>query len=292
METSYSDSDFKIKFNDINYLAIQRKCLVLLTQGRRRFGNISTNAEGLVVITLEDGTQEYYKFEEIVALDEIEDKFWKRLSANLDFSFSLSKANSLSQFNLGGRITYVDETWRVKGNVNLLNSYQDNADRTKRTDAQLKFYRLVPRKWYLIGDLTFLANTEQALDGRIKPSLGVGKFLLNTNKLYLGIGMGYAYNIENYTDSSFNKTSSESFLEVSFNMYDFENLDLNSSVNISPSLSEKDRVRLDYDFNLKYDLPLDFYIKLGFTLNYDNQPASGGKSSDYILTTGFGWEFN
>ena len=75
METPYSDSDFKIKFNDINSMVIQRKCLVLLTQGRRRFGNISTNEEGLVVITLEDGTKEKYKFEEIVGLDEIEENF-------------------------------------------------------------------------------------------------------------------------------------------------------------------------------------------------------------------------
>jgi putative salt-induced outer membrane protein YdiY len=292
METSYSDKDFKIEFNKIESIVIQRKCLILLTKGRRRFGNFKTDKNGMGVITLEDNSKEYFQLEEIIALDEIDDNFWKRISGSIDFSFSLSKANSLTQFNIGGDLDYVDESWMIEGSVNLLNSYQDNVDRTKRTEATLEIYRILPRKWYLIGDFSFLANTEQALEGRIKPSIGVGKFLVSTNKLYLGLSFGYAYNIENYIDSFFNKTTSESFIKASFNMFDFENIDLESSVNISPSLSEKGRIRTDYDLNLKYDLPLDLYIKLGFILNYDNQPASGGNDVDYVFTTGFGWEFN
>ncbi|MBO6608053.1 DUF481 domain-containing protein [Psychroserpens sp.] len=292
MGTPYSDSDFKIEFDQIEYMVIQRKCLLLLTQGRRRFGNVSTTKEGLVEITLEDGTKETYKFEEIIALDEIEDRFWKRISGRLDFSLTLSKANSLSQFNAGGGVDYIDEKWRIRGSVNLLNSDQENSERTERTEGQLEFYRFLPRKWYLLGDMSYLSNTEQALEGRIRPSLGIGKFLVSTNKMYLGLGLGYAYNIENYLDSSFDKTSSEAFINATLNMFDFEDISLDSSLNISPSLSESGRIRTDYDINLKYDLPLDFYIKLGFTLNYDNQPVTGGNDVDYIFTTGFGWEFN
>ena len=72
----------------------------------------------------------------------------------------------------------------------------------------------------------------------------------------------------------------------------FEDIDIDSSVNVAPSLSESGRFRTDYDLNLKYDLPLDFYIKIGFVLNYDNQPITSGNEVDYVLTTGFGWEFD
>ncbi|MFT5824461.1 MAG: hypothetical protein ACI8ZM_005729, partial [Crocinitomix sp.] len=30
--------------------------------------------------------------------------------------------------------------------------------------------------------------------------------------------------------------------------------------------------------------------KTDFTLNYDNQPPVGGSESDYVLSSGFGWE--
>ncbi|MEH6537583.1 MAG: DUF481 domain-containing protein [Psychroserpens sp.] len=292
METTYSDKDFNIEYNKLKSLVIQRKCLVILTKGRRRFGNISTDTNGLVVITLEDGTKERFKFEELVTLEEVDDQFWNRFTGSIDLGFSLSKANSYTQFILGGDLNYIDELWLVNGNVSVLNSTQDNVEKTKRTDAELEFYRLLPREWFLLGNVSFLANTEQALEGRVIPSVGIGKFLISTNKLHLGLSLGYTYNIENYIDTSLNKTSSEAFVTASFNMFDFEDIDLDTTINFYPSLSEKGRIRTDYDLNLKYDLPLDLYIKLGFTINFDNQPAIGGNDFDYIFTSGFGWEFD
>ncbi|TDI70430.1 MAG: DUF481 domain-containing protein [Bacteroidetes bacterium] len=292
IETSYSDKDFKVEFNKVRGLFIQRKCNIILTEGRRRFGNIRTDTRGMVMITLEDGTIEHFKLEEVIALQEIHEKFWNRFTVALDFGFILTKANNSTQFTIGGQFDYTDEKWLFEGNINLLNSVQDDVDRIERTDAKLQLIRLLSKKYYLLGDVSFLSNTEQALDGRISPSIGVGKFLISTNKLYLGVNLGFAYTIENYTDASLNKTSSEAVIGLSYNMYDFKDLDLNTGVKFYPSLSENGRIRTDYDLILKYDLPLDFYIKLSFTLNFDNQPVVEGSSLDYIFTSSFGWEFN
>jgi len=75
-------------------------------------------------------------------------------------------------------------------------------------------------------------------------------------------------------------------------MFDYTDVSLTTGLKFFVSLSEKGRVRSDYDITLKYDLPLDFYIKMGYTLNYDNQPAIEGNDFDYIFTSGFGWEFD
>jgi hypothetical protein len=42
--------------------------------------------------------------------------------------------------------------------------------------------------------------------------------------------------------------------------------------------------------DIKYDLPLDFYIRNGLSLNFDNQPAVLGNELDYVWNLGFGWE--
>jgi len=292
IETSYSDKDFRVEFNKVSELVIQRKCNIILTDGRRRFGYIRTDAPGMVMVTLEDGTIENFKLEEIIALQEIHEKFWNRFTVAIDFGFNLTKANNNTQFTVGGQFDYTDEKWLFEGNINLLNSLQDNTERIERTDAKLQLIRILSKKYYLLGDVSFLSNTEQALDGRISPNIGVGKFLISTNKLYLGINLGFAYTIENYTDASLNKNSSEALIGLSYNMYDFKDLDLNTGVKFYPSLSENGRIRTDYDLILKYDLPLDFYIKLSFTLNFDNQAVVDGSKLDYIFTSGFGWEFN
>jgi putative salt-induced outer membrane protein YdiY len=292
LKTMYSDEDFKIEFNKVKGISIHRKCLIILTDRRRRFGNIRTNLEGKAVITLEDNKIEQFNLEEIIALEEVDDNFWSRIKGSINFGFNFTKANSNSQFTIGGDLNYIDKLWILEGEINALNSTQNDAEKTKRTDANFKLIRILISKWYFLGDVSFLANTEQALNGRISPSLGFGKFLISSNKLYLGLGLGFTYNIENYVNATLNKTSSEAFVSTSFNMFDFNDFDLKTGIKFYTGISEKGRVRTDYDLTLKYDLPLDLYIKLGFTLNFDNQPAIIGNEVDYIFTSGFGWKLD
>lgn len=292
IETDYSDEDFKIEFKKISELFIQRKCLIILTDGRRRFGNIKSVEESRITVTLEDGSIEEYALLEVVALKEVEDKFIERFTAYVDLSYNFTKTNNSNQFTASGKLNYTSENWLFKGSINTLITNQDNTDKIRRTDANLKFIRLLRKKLYLLGETPFLSNTEQALDARISPTIGVGRFLVSTSKLYLGFSVGFTWNIENYVDSSLNKDSSEGFMSVSLNLFDFEDFDLESDLKFYPSLSEKGRFRTDYNIDMKYDLPLDFYIKLGFTLNFDNEPAINGNDVDYVVNSGFGWEFD
>ena len=110
--------------------------------------------------------------------------------------------------------------------------------------------------------------------------------------MYFNVTGGYNYNLEDFTNDQIDKKSSELFVSASFNMFDFEDISLSTDLKAYPSLSESGRFRLDYDLNIKYDLPLSFYVKLGFTLNYDNQSAVQGNEVDYIFKSGLGWEFN
>ena len=292
METPYSDKDFQIEFDKIVTLSIIRKCIINLTGGRRYFGHIKSEAPGNFTIFFADGTSEQFKLNELVALIEVNEKFWKRIKFGLDLGYNFTKANNNAQFTISGNFNFVGEKWLTKGYINVLNSSQDSISNVKRTDAMLETIRLLPRKWYLLSDVSFLSNTEQALKGRISPSLGLGRFIKSTNKLYWGVTLGATYNIENYEDSTLNKTSSEAFLGSTFNMYDFKDFNLNTGLKLYAGLSEKGRLRTDYDITLKYDLPWDFYIKTEFTVNYDNQPAVSGNELDYIFTSGFGYKFD
>ena len=136
----------------------------------------------------------------------------------------------------------------------------------------------------------FLSNTEQALKGRTTSLLGIGKYIVRTNKLYLGLRTGLNYNIETYFDPTVDKNSTEVNLGAGLNMFDFNDFYLSTDVIGYYSLTESDRFRFDYNINLKYDMPWDFYIKFDFSLNYDNQPADTGSEFDYVFNSGFGWE--
>ncbi len=292
METSYSDKDFQIEFDKVIDMRIQRNCIITLTQGRRRFGHIRSEKTGTVTITQEDGTVEIVPIKQVLSLQEIEDKFWSRFTGRIDLGFNITKANNNRQLTLGSQLSYSGERWLLRTGLDVLNSDQDNVEETKRLDAHLEAVRVLARDWYIAGEITYLRNTEQALDARISPTLAGGKFVVNNSKMYLSLGGGLVYNLENYVDESLNKTSTEILLSANINLFNVKDFSLTSGIKSFPSLSESGRFRTDYNLTLKYDLPLDFYIKGSLTINYDNQPAIEGNDLDYIVTTGLGWEFN
>ena len=256
IETTYSDKDFKIEFNKVKELYIQRKCLLVLTGARRRFGNVRTIEKGQVEFTASDGTKEIFPLNQIISLEEIEDSFWKRFKGRIDVGFTLTKANNDRQVTVETSLDYNGQKYLAQGSLNYLSSNRDDVAETKRLDAKVNLQRIMQKNWFISGSLAFLSNTEQALDGRITPSLGVGRLPVSTNKLYLAVSAGLTINIEDFVDDSLNKTSAEAFFDTSFNMYDFEDIDLITGIRLYPSLTESGRFRTDYDLTLKYDLPL------------------------------------
>ena len=107
----------------------------------------------------------------------------------------------------------------------------------------------------------------------------------------MGVKLGANRNIERYSADTPNRNSWEGYLGSELNLYDIGDLDLLTSIMVYPGITEKGRWRSDLNCDLKYDLPIDFYIKIGFTINYDNRPAEGASETDYVIQTGFGWEW-
>ncbi|MGI9548307.1 MAG: DUF481 domain-containing protein [Flavobacteriaceae bacterium] len=292
IKTPYSKKDFTIKFNRVKELVIERKCIITLTQGRNYFGYVRTSDEGNISITENDGKVIQVPINQITSLQEVDDNFWSRFRGAIDVGANITKANNNRQFNTAARISYSGVKWLLDGKLDILISAQDSVAETSRTDAQLEGLRLLGKNHFIIAEISFLQNTAQALDARISPSLGYGKFLVNTNKMYLGLSGGFNYNIERFVNESEDRKTSEIFVAVGLNMFDYEKIDIFAGLRALPSLSEKDRFRIDFNFKFKYKIIKDFYISAGLTINYDNQPASVGDSFDYVVNTGFGWKFN
>ncbi len=292
METPYSDDDFTIDYDQVDKIVLERRCLIVLVGGERLFGFLRSKEDGKVTIYSTEGTREGLDISAITTINVIKKKWINRISGYVDLGFNLTKANNQRQLNIDGGISYNGYKWFMNTKLSSLYANQDNVDQTERTNLDVQVNRLISDKWYILASGSFLSNTEQDLQGRYSGKVGAGRFLAITDKLLWGLGTGLNLNIENYDDRSLNKESAELFISSRFNMFDFKDLSLDTNIDIYPSLSERGRLRVDYNLNVKYDLPYDFYIKTSFQFNYDNQPPDTASAFDYILTSGFGWSFN
>ena len=288
-KTPYSDKDFKIDFNEVSRFSTQNLFIVNLTDNSRHTGTIKSVGPGKLEIWYATTLIREIDIQDIVFLSEIDQKFWKRFTGAIDIGFNLTKTNNNVQLTSSGNLKYSSDNYQSTFSFNTLVSNQDNTERIERNEFGLMGRKFL-RQWYIEADLNYLSSTELGIRSRINPGLGAGRTVVTTNKLYWAAGGGLNYNIEEYFDATQNKESVEAKLLTQFEMFNFSDLSVFTKVAGYPSLSEKGRFRLDYNLTFKYDLPYDFYIKTDFTLNYDNQPSANGNGTDYVLTSGFGWE--
>ncbi|NPA36401.1 MAG: DUF481 domain-containing protein [Chlorobi bacterium] len=291
METDYSDTDFKIELKKIKEIYTSSFVTITLSDGTRHEGTLRTTADGKIHLTGDNDTTTINNINDIVLMKSVDKTFSDRLHASIALGVNLTKANNFRQFSSRSNIGYLTNTWSLDSYYNTILSNQDDADSIKRIESGLLYKMLLPKDWYLPASLDFLSNTEQNLRLRTTFKIGAGKYIVHTNSVYWAFLGGANLNSENYSVESTDRTSMEGFLGTEFNMFDLGDLNLLTSIYAYPSFTEKRRWRSDFIFDMKYDLPLDFYISLGITINYDNQPVENAKEFDYILNSGLGWEW-
>jgi hypothetical protein len=291
IETDYSKSDFTIEWSGIQEIFSETRFLVTLKDGSRITGAFhSEGSLNKIIITDVDGNKTETTLDDVVYLKGLKSSFWSRVHAHVDLGLSITKANNLKQYNVRSGFGYLADKWLADVVYDDTRSWQDSVAETKRTEAGASFTYFLPRDWYLLAALNTLANTEQALKMRLTAKLGGGKYLVHTNRSYWGLGAGFSFNNESFTNGTESRSSVEGYLGTEVNLFDIGDFSLFSNLYVYRSLTESDRWRSDFKLDMKYDLPLDFYVKFGVTLNYDNQPAVSGKETDYVYVFSIGWE--
>jgi len=294
LKTPYSDADFKIEWKKVKSVYTESSFLIRTRKGHRFDGRLRSIDSVHTAIIKGKDTVRRLPLNDIVFLRQVKSNFLSKFSGSLSVGYNFTKAENLSEFSLRSRLGYRATHWGISAKYNDIRSTRKNATSVERLDASVNYRYYLKNNWFTVTEISWLSNTEQNIKLRILGKLGVGKFIVQTNRLYWTMQAGAVLNRENFDapgDENF-KNSGEAFVGTELNLYDIKDFSLLTGLMVYPSLTESRRWRLDYNIDLKYDLPLHFFIKLGFTLNYDSQPVSKASSSDYIFQTTVGWDFN
>lgn len=293
MKTEYSKSDFKIKWGKVKTVNTETEFLITIKSGERYNGFLQSDENGEIHILHASDTLVSVPKDHIVSLDVVKTDFLSNIKVALGVGYNFTKADNLSQFSVRSTLGYRAKRWALNANYNDIRSSQDKIKSVKRLDAALGYQFYLKQNWFTVTEVSWLSNTEQNIRLRTLGRLGVGKYISQTNSAYWAVHSGVSYNNESFRVHDVNKDnhSAEGFLATELSLYDIGDLTLLTRVIAYPSLTESGRWRFDYNLDVKYDLPLDFYINFGITLNYDNKPVKSGSETDYVFQTTFGWSF-
>ncbi len=291
IETDYSDSDFKVEWEHVAAINSIRKYNIFLSSKEKFYASFSDSTATGFAFLEHDGIISKVKLNEIVIIDPIKDSFVDRFNASISSGLTLTKANNSKQFSSRATISYHTINWHLGGSFNDTRNEQDDVEPIRRTDGSVNFYYLLYKNWFGAVNYDFLSNTEQQIKLRGTQTLAIGNLIVRNNRLYLSGSAGVTFNRENYYNEAEILNTKEGFMGVEFNAYDIGDLNFLTKLSYYPSFTESNRNRVNFSVDFKYDFPLDFFIKLGYTLNFDSKPPNNGARQDYVFQTTLGWEF-
>jgi len=292
-DTDYADEEFQIEWLEVNGLKTNRLLVVFTRDGRRLVGSMSKVQDVERIARVQTFTSSIsVSLFDIVEIRTVEEKFIDRIKVNLDAGYSLTKANNLQQISINAGVQYQTEKWMWNADFNKVGTYQDNADESSRTSGGSNLNYFIKGKLFATAGMEFLKNSEQKLDLRRTSKVGLGYYWVRTNRWYFGNGIGIARTNEKYGgENPTTNNEYEAMGILDLNAYDIGDLDLRLKLDLYPGLTSKG-IRLNSEISVKYDLPLEFYIKLSYTGNYDSQPSIDVPKLDYVFQTSIGWEWD
>ena len=287
--TGYSDVDFKIEWDKIASIESDRQFLVETFAGQRLSGALKTDPLTKAAVTVGEAD---VRLPDVSMVQPFERTFWSRFDVGLDFGYSRTKTNSAKQLSLGGNMSYRDERNLDSLFVNVFRSSQSNAPETQRWDLSNDFRHLLGARWFVNTGQDLLNSEEQGLDLRTTIGGGAGRYLLRSGSQYLAVGGGLAWTNENYTDATLpSENSAEAYIGTEFMTEKLKVTDLLTRFSYYPSLTISGRQRVNFRLDLDFNLPGDWYLRVGFFNNYDSRPPEGFSETDYGLSNTFGFRF-
>lgn len=131
ISTVYSDSDLKIKWEQIASIESDRQFIVETFDGKRPSGALKIDPTKTKTVLVGDVSVPLAEISAIVPFDQT---FWSRFDAAFDFGYSMTQANSAKQLTFGGNLLYRDKQVVDTVLANVFKSTQSNAPNTQRWD--------------------------------------------------------------------------------------------------------------------------------------------------------------
>ncbi len=292
-KTAATDT-ISIEWDDVALLSSNQNIQVETASGDRYLGKLLQGAgEFELLVETGDGPM-ILTTDQVVFMTPIEETRIDRLDGDFTMGYNFAKASEVQQLRLGLDAEIRSETRYFGLQADAVRSDSEGSESSQRQSLDLNYKRLRANRWYTGALVALDRNDELGLDLRTSIGVGGGRFLRQTNSSILTVGGGLQLSRENLAGDVSDEDTVEAVLAVDWDWfrYDTPELDLSTSLQIIPNLSESGRVRGELDVSLKWEIVDDLFWELGFYNSYDSDPVvEGAEENDYGVSTSLGWDF-
>lgn len=232
--------------------------------------------------------------EEVAAITPMESSVWNQFTGSIDYGFSFTSGQNVTQSSLSSNLTYRAEKWSFQAmGSSVFNSQTGSADSGRNTFNAL-YARYLTQKWFAAAVSSLLNSKQQELTLRTAAGGGLGRVLLRSDHTNLLLVSGINFSRERYSEASGRDpqvNNAEALFHLRYGMFRFSNTQVDVDLYAYPNLSNFGRVRTGLQTELRFEIFRNFFWKFSLYENFDSQPPINAPRNDFGTTTSFGWKF-
>ncbi len=283
-----------IEWDEVAYLSSDHNIQVETLLGARYLGTLVRSEERFNVIVETNEGPIKLNNTQVVKMTPIEEKGLSRLDGDVTFGYNFAKADESTQMNVGVDVEMRSEIriLSLKFDATLTDSTSNEPN--QRESLALDFKRLLRDRWFWSSGISFDRNDELGIDMRSSLSGGGGRILRQTDHSAIILEGGLKGTREDLAGITADEQTLEAYGMVSWDWFRFDTpeLDLSTSLEVIPNLTDTGRVRGELDIELKWEMIEDLFWQLSYYNSYDSDPATAGaEKNDYGIITSLGYKF-
>jgi hypothetical protein len=281
-----------VEWRKVSNVKSKRQFEIILSDHSSFYGRID-GVDSLREATLNFGIfVQTVPLKDIVGLNPIREKFWKKLDGSLSMGLSFTKGTENLQFNSGGNVSY--RTKRAVHSISFNTNISENqASRSTKQDAGYRYQLNYKNRIYNAIDIRWEQNTELGIDSRLISTLSVGYSPIENNFNVLSAEIGGSGNNETTTEGS-SSYNAEGLIRLKYDLFIFANpkIFINILFETFPSFTVEDRIRSNLDSKITWEIFNDFTLSMSYWFNSDSKPANtDALNFDWGTTTSIGYKF-
>lgn len=295
IKPDYVSSSIIVDWTKVDRLESSQLFVVVDPHGNSYLGSFGKSTEKNVLhIVGPEGAS--LPHDSVIEISEIGSTFVKRMRGNIDAGLSVPGPNQPNDLSVQAGLTYQSERQIYSLTSSSQFTTQENApDVNETTVKSSAFYQLRHSNWYAGAIANFLSSSEQQIALQSTVGAALAKRLIFTSKTDLTTigGLGYTRQRNaSGAQSTGNRNSLDSAFAVQYSTFRFDSTTFDTAAWVYPSLTSPGHVRFTFNQDVYYKFLGDFYIRISFYDNYDNQPVIGAPANNPGGSTSVGWSFH